>query len=49
MRFQVDANLAAANIPLNLFDTIVSADAFERLKPSPGQPPVVQGGKIGTL
>lgn len=34
---QVDANLAAADIPLDLFDTIVSADAFERLKPSPGE------------
>ena len=33
---QVDANLAAADIPLDLFDTIVSADAFEQLKPSPG-------------
>lgn len=38
MPSQVDANLAAADIPLDLFDTIVSADAFERLKPSPGQP-----------
>jgi hypothetical protein len=33
---QVDANLAAADIPLDLFDAIVSADAFEHLKPSPG-------------
>lgn len=33
---QVDANLAAADISQDLFDTIVSADAFERLKPSPG-------------
>lgn len=34
---QVDANLAAADIPLDLFDAIVSADAFEHLKPSPGE------------
>lgn len=33
---QVDANLAAADIPQDLFDAIVSADAFEHLKPSPG-------------
>lgn len=33
---QVHASLAAAEIPLDLFDAIVSADAFERLKPSPG-------------
>jgi hypothetical protein len=33
---QVDANLAAAEIPLTLFDAVVSADAFENLKPSPG-------------
>lgn len=33
---QVHASLAAAEIPLDLFDTIVSADALERLKPSPG-------------
>ncbi|KAL4421480.1 hypothetical protein ABPG75_010771 [Micractinium tetrahymenae] len=32
---KVHANLAAAEIPLDLFDAIVSADAFERLKPSP--------------
>ena len=32
---QVHANLGAAGIPLDLFDTIVSADAFEKLKPSP--------------
>ena len=36
MYVQVDANLAAADIPQSLFDAIVSADAFERLKPSPG-------------
>ena len=35
-RDQVDANLAAADIPMTLFDAIVSADAFERLKPAPG-------------
>ena len=34
---QVDANLAAADIPLSLFDAVVSADAFEHLKPSPGE------------
>eukprot|EP01023_Acetabularia_acetabulum_P019013 TRINITY_DN1961_c0_g3_i1.p1 TRINITY_DN1961_c0_g3~~TRINITY_DN1961_c0_g3_i1.p1 ORF type:complete len:290 (+),score=58.66 TRINITY_DN1961_c0_g3_i1:30-872(+) len=34
-RIKVDANLAAAGIPQELFDTIVSADRFERLKPSP--------------
>ncbi|KAL4855636.1 Protein SUPPRESSOR OF QUENCHING 1 [Chlorella vulgaris] len=34
-RVKVDANLAAADIPLDLFDAIVSADAFEHLKPSP--------------
>jgi beta-phosphoglucomutase-like phosphatase (HAD superfamily) len=34
-RVKVDANLAAADIPQTLFDTVVSADAFERLKPSP--------------
>lgn len=32
---QVHASLRAADIPLDLFDTIVSADAFERLKPAP--------------
>jgi beta-phosphoglucomutase-like phosphatase (HAD superfamily) len=32
---KVHANLSAADIPLNLFDTIVSADAFENLKPFP--------------
>lgn len=32
---KVHANLAAADIPLDLFDAIVSADAFERLKPFP--------------
>lgn len=34
-RVKVDANLCAADIPQSLFDTIVSADAFEKLKPSP--------------
>ncbi|KAJ7973259.1 NHL repeat-containing protein 2 [Quillaja saponaria] len=34
-RIKVDANLAAAGLPLSLFDTIVSADAFENLKPAP--------------
>lgn len=32
---KVHANLQAADIPLDLFDTVVSADAFERLKPFP--------------
>ena len=32
---KVHANLNAAEIPLDLFDAIVSADAFENLKPSP--------------
>lgn len=32
---KVHANLRAADIPLDLFDTVVSADAFERLKPFP--------------
>lgn len=32
---KVHANLAAADISLDLFDVIVSADAFERLKPFP--------------
>ncbi|KAK1295282.1 hypothetical protein QJS10_CPA16g01676 [Acorus calamus] len=34
-RVKVDANLTAAGIPLSLFDAIVSADAFENLKPAP--------------
>eukprot|EP01025_Chloroclados_australasicus_P050779 TRINITY_DN587_c1_g2_i1.p2 TRINITY_DN587_c1_g2~~TRINITY_DN587_c1_g2_i1.p2 ORF type:complete len:317 (-),score=45.92 TRINITY_DN587_c1_g2_i1:230-1096(-) len=34
-RVKVDANLLAAGIPQDLFDTIVSADRFERLKPAP--------------
>lgn len=34
-RIKVDANLAAAGLPLELFDAIVSADAFENLKPAP--------------
>ncbi|KAK2419036.1 bifunctional riboflavin kinase/FMN phosphatase [Trifolium repens] len=34
-RIKVDANLAAAGLPLSMFDAIVSADAFENLKPSP--------------
>ncbi len=32
---KVHANLSAADIPLDLFDTIVSADAFVNLKPFP--------------
>ncbi|KAK7379175.1 hypothetical protein VNO80_04628 [Phaseolus coccineus] len=34
-RVKVDANLAAAGLPLSMFDVIVSADAFENLKPAP--------------
>ncbi|KAJ4817125.1 Haloacid dehalogenase-like hydrolase family protein [Rhynchospora pubera] len=34
-RIKVDANLSAAGLPLSLFDAIVSADAFENLKPAP--------------
>ncbi|OVA13591.1 NHL repeat [Macleaya cordata] len=34
-RIKVDANLAAAGLPLSMFDVIVSADAFENLKPAP--------------
>ncbi|OAY81734.1 NHL repeat-containing protein 2 [Ananas comosus] len=34
-RIKVDANLAAAGLPASLFDAIVSADAFENLKPAP--------------
>ncbi|KAL8553826.1 hypothetical protein ACS0TY_002199 [Phlomoides rotata] len=34
-RIKVDANLAAAGLELSMFDAIVSADAFENLKPSP--------------
>ncbi|MBA0816298.1 hypothetical protein Gohar_000977 [Gossypium harknessii] len=34
-RVKVDANLAAAGLPLSMFDAIVSADAFENLKPAP--------------
>ncbi|KAK4748787.1 hypothetical protein SAY87_015373 [Trapa incisa] len=34
-RIKVDANLGAAGLPLSLFDAIVSADAFENLKPAP--------------
>ncbi|KAL5219380.1 hypothetical protein ABZP36_020064 [Zizania latifolia] len=34
-RVKVDANLAAAGLPVSLFDAIVSADAFENLKPAP--------------
>ena len=34
-RVKVDANLAAAEIPQTLFDAVVTADAFERLKPFP--------------
>ena len=32
---KVHGNLSAADIPLDVFDAIVSADAFENLKPSP--------------
>ncbi|KAI3448473.1 hypothetical protein Pfo_005138 [Paulownia fortunei] len=32
---KVDANLAAAGLQLSMFDAIVSADAFENLKPAP--------------
>ncbi|KAE9615930.1 putative transcription factor WD40-like family [Lupinus albus] len=34
-RIKVDANLAAAALPLSMFDVIVTADAFENLKPAP--------------
>ncbi|KAL2536923.1 NHL repeat-containing protein 2 [Forsythia ovata] len=34
-RIKVDANLAAAGLPLSMFDAIVSADAFVNLKPAP--------------
>ncbi|XP_010414996.1 PREDICTED: NHL repeat-containing protein 2-like [Camelina sativa] len=34
-RIKVDANLKAAGLSLTMFDAIVSADAFENLKPSP--------------
>ncbi|EPS73091.1 hypothetical protein M569_01658, partial [Genlisea aurea] len=34
-RVKVNANLAAAGLPLSLFDAVVSADAFENLKPAP--------------
>ncbi|XP_020264541.1 NHL repeat-containing protein 2 isoform X1 [Asparagus officinalis] len=34
-RIKVDANLAAAGLPVSIFDAIVSADAFENLKPAP--------------
>ncbi|XP_024024937.1 protein SUPPRESSOR OF QUENCHING 1, chloroplastic isoform X2 [Morus notabilis] len=34
-RIKVDANLAAAALPLPMFNAIVSADAFENLKPAP--------------
>ncbi|KAG8063634.1 hypothetical protein GUJ93_ZPchr0003g17480 [Zizania palustris] len=34
-RVKVDANLVAAGLPVSLFDAIVSADAFENLKPAP--------------
>ncbi|XP_077218341.1 haloacid dehalogenase-like hydrolase family protein isoform X2 [Tasmannia lanceolata] len=34
-RIKVDANLDAAGLPLSIFDAIVSADAFENLKPAP--------------
>ncbi|KAK9086263.1 hypothetical protein Syun_028657 [Stephania yunnanensis] len=34
-RIKVNANLAAAGLPASMFDAIVSADAFENLKPAP--------------
>ncbi|KAH0728455.1 hypothetical protein KY290_004182 [Solanum tuberosum] len=34
-RIKVDANLAAAGLPITMFDAIVSADAFKNLKPAP--------------
>lgn len=34
-RIKVDANLKAAGLPVSMFDAIVSADAFENLKPAP--------------
>lgn len=34
-RIKVDANLAAAGLPVSMFDAIVSADAFDNLKPAP--------------
>ncbi|KAL8155577.1 hypothetical protein AgCh_000823 [Apium graveolens] len=34
-RIKVDANLAASGLKLSMFDAIVSADAFENLKPAP--------------
>ncbi|PIN16299.1 putative haloacid-halidohydrolase [Handroanthus impetiginosus] len=34
-RIKVDANLEAAGLQLSMFDAIVSADAFENLKPAP--------------
>ncbi|XP_010549436.1 PREDICTED: NHL repeat-containing protein 2 [Tarenaya hassleriana] len=34
-RIKVDTNLTAAGLPLSMFDAIVSADAFENLKPAP--------------
>ncbi|CAA7055136.1 unnamed protein product [Microthlaspi erraticum] len=34
-RIKVDANLKAAGLDITMFDAIVSADAFENLKPAP--------------
>ncbi|KAH6762487.1 haloacid dehalogenase-like hydrolase family protein [Perilla frutescens var. hirtella] len=34
-RIKVNANLAAAGLQISMFDAIVSADAFENLKPAP--------------
>ncbi|KAE8679267.1 hypothetical protein F3Y22_tig00111402pilonHSYRG01109 [Hibiscus syriacus] len=34
-RVKVDANLAAAGLPILMFDAVVSTDAFENLKPAP--------------
>ncbi|CAD7700093.1 unnamed protein product [Ostreobium quekettii] len=32
---KVEANLLAADLPIEMFDVVMSADAFERLKPAP--------------
>ncbi|GFQ06819.1 protein cbby [Phtheirospermum japonicum] len=34
-RIKVDVNLAVASLQLSIFDAIVSADAFQNLKPAP--------------
>eukprot|EP00887_Chlorella_sp_A99_P005793 scaffold1.g5793.t1 len=43
-RVKVDANLSAAGIPLDLFDAIVSADAFEKARPFGRRALARQGG-----